>query len=888
MRRYLGCPCALVLLLAACNDGPVDASVMVDTSESGSVEDTDADPDLGPGGDLASPDPVGCTVDPSAEASKRPGLQPDGSVVLVNGRATVSAGPGVWLEGLAADVAVHPTVEVAYVATAGRNERHLYVIDRATQAIVQDLDRGRGFHGMALSPDGSRLYLSNGVPGGIDVYAVDAAGLAEFVAEIPVAGWTAGMALSPDGGTLWVASFDANRVTEVDTASQTISKTFALGFGAFDLLQLPGRSELWATELAGDRVAIYDLAAESVAATLSLPSSPTMMAADADEDRVFVSVSGADALATIDTATRELVSTVPVAEHDFVDAMGEPLPHSNPGALAYDPLSERLYVARGSDSAVAVFDAPTATLLGSIPTGWYPSALALSPDDGQLVVAEARANGSRSRLVPDSLEYRGGASFISLTGLDLVDTTNTVVESFRRPLDNAAVPDCGDDFPVPLDYAGSPVIEHVILIVNENKTFDALFGDLGPSLGVEADPEFLEWDPATTVNKRALAHEFVIADNFYTDAEESDTGHVFLTATHWTEYVERIHEDRDEYKVLGFYPTSEPAIPDRGNFFAWLVDHGKSLQIYGEIVGITTESSQGPIAQFADPSYPGGLIINYDVPDATKAAYVAEKIAAGELAEFTYLSLPNDHTQGVQPGFPTPPSMVADNDYAVGLIVDAVSHSPAWSKTVIFVLEDDPQGSNDHVDESRSPLLVISPWVRRGYVSHAHYSFPAVFATIERLLGVPPLGRPDASAAPMFDLFTDVPDPTPFVARPREYPEELGQLGDPGVAATRCMDFRGPDRNPGLGVVTSHYLAYRRGELSAAEADARITTAMAEPSMAHWTEEEAEEEASAHAQALAEYAELAARFGWSAIQVPQRLAPAPGCARGEDDVGDDD
>ncbi len=878
MRRTLP-PFLVTLLITACNDevpagGPETETGDSPTTASEGDSEVGDEPDLGV--DMGSP-ALACTVDPAAEATKQPGLQPDGSVILVNGRLTDTAGESVWLTGLGADVAAHPTANVAYVTTAGRNQRHLYVIDRDTQAILQDVDRGKGFYGMAVTPDGSRLFASNGVPGGVEYFDIDAAGMVTSAGEIPVVGWTAGMTLSPDGGTLWVASFDANRITEIDTATLTISGTKQPGFAAWDVLHLPGRGELWATEFAGEGLAIYELDSQAVGATLSLPSSPNMMAVNADESRVFVTVSGADSIVAIDPSTREVVATTTVTEHDFVDAMGEPLPHSNPGALWYDVGSERLYAARGSDSAIGVFDGSSLELLGSIPTNWYPTSLALSPDASQLIVSEARANGTRTRLVPDSVEYRGGASFIELAGLDLADSTNSVVENFRRPLDVAATPDCGDDFPVPLDYSGSPVIEHVILIVNENKTFDALLGDAGPTLGVEADPDYLEWDPVTTINKRALAQRFVIADNFYTDAEESDTGHTFLTATHWTDYVERIHEDRDEYDVLGFFPTSEPAIPDRGNFFAWVVDHGKSLQIYGEIVGITTQSSQGSIAQFADNAYPGGVVINYTVEDQTKAEYVAAQIQAGKLADFTYLSLPNDHTQGVQPGVPTPPSMIADNDYAVGIVIDAVSHSEFWESTVIFVVQDDPQGGNDHIDENRSPLLVISPWARTGYVSHAHYSFPAVFATIERLLGIPPLGRPDAGAAPMFDMFTDVPNLEPYDALPREYPEEFGQAGDPGVAASRCMDFRGPDRNPGLGLVTHNYMAYRRKELSADEAEARIMAGLREPGMLRWTEEETEEETFAYEQALAEYRTLAAEQGWSEVVVSESLGPASGC-----------
>lgn len=879
---------ALTLVLACGDDlpqtpdvtstGPDGSGSGPATTEGTGADSTAAAPDMG------TPPPVGCVVDPLPAATQWPGIQDDGSTILVNGRLTDSYGDRVLLDGYGFDVAVHPTAQVAYVTTASREDRRLYVIDRNTQAVVQDIDRQEAYYGLQVSPDGSRLYASNGVPTGIEVFDIAADGTVTSAGEVPVGGWTAGMAISPDGGTLWVASFDANRITEIDTATLTVTRLIAPGLQPWDIVYLPGRNELWSTGFGDEGLSIYDLTADEVAATLPLPTSPSMMAVAEDESQVFVSVTGADTIVAVDTQTRTVATTTAVAETDFVDSRGQPLPHSNVSALWLDGPSDRLYAARGSDSAVGVFEASTLTPLGSIPTQWYPTGVALSPDGSQLVVSEMRANGSRSRVLGDPDDhgtYRGGASFIDLTSFELADATNDVVSNFRRPLETAAAPECGDDFPLPLDYEGSPVIEHVILIVNENQTFDALFGASGEELGVEADPDFLRWEPAITVNKRALAARFVIGDHFFTDAQESDMGHTFLTATHWTEYVERINFDRDEYDVLQTYPISPPSIPDRGNFFSWLLDNGKSIQIYGEIVGILQDSTQGPVAQFADPGFPGGTILNYDVLDEVKAQYVADEITGGELADFTYLLLPNDHGQGIQPGVPTPQSMTADTDLGVGIVVDALSHSPFWQSTVVIVVQDDPQGSDDHIDESRSPLLVISPWVRRGYVSHAHYSFSSVFATIERLLGVPPVGRPDAAAAPMWDVFTDVPDLEPYDVVPREYPEEVAYEGDPGVAASRCMDFRGPDRNPDLGLVVDEYLAFRGGRRSAAQAEARIRAALADPARREEAEEEREEELFAHREAVRGYERLRAEHPELSLpplpELPARLAPAPDC-----------
>jgi hypothetical protein len=431
---------------------------------------------------------------------------------------------------------------------------------------------------------------------------------------------------------------------------------------------------------------------------------------------------------------------------------------------------------------------------------------------------------------------------------------------------------CGDEHP--LAPGGASPIEHVILIVKENKTYDCLFGDL--DIDASRDPDLQMFPASTTPNQRALAQAFNIADNFYGDAAESDSGHTALVNAHLTEWVERMWQDRDRYDVWGVYPVLEVSKPDRGSFFTWLVDHDIDLRIYGEIVGGAAVSSKGMIVQFHDSDYPGGTIVNYEVKDEVKAQYVAERIGAGELAQFTYLSLPNDHGVGISAGKPTPESMVADNDLAVGIVVDALSHSPLWAKSAVIVVQDDPQGCSDHVEAHRGFTMVISPWARRGYVSHVHYSFAHLFATIERILGVPPLGRPDAAAVPMYDFFTSKPDLAPFTALPREYPEELGDIHMPGQSATRCMDFRSADRNPGLEIVYDEYFAWRRGEVDRLHADANIAARIAAMPDGDEDEEEAEEELLAFdVEWAAHVAYLQAR-GEAAPTLPA-LGPAADC-----------
>lgn len=829
----------------------------------------------------------GCVVEPFGEAFNRPGPQPDGSIVLVSGRRTTSMGPTTFIEGFAHDTVVHPLANVAFVTTADKRDRRLYVIDLDTGDVVQNIDRGDAYYGLAMSPDGSRLYASRGVPSDIEVFDVAVDGLLTSVGLVPTIGWTTGMMLDADGSTLWAAAFDRSVIAEVDTATLTETRTIDVGRDTWDLQLVESRNELWATDLLESTVAVIDLSSGSVVESIDIGRQPAMMAINGDESRVFVSLSGGDEVLAVDTATRQVIARTPVAEDDFVDDQGNPLPNSNVSALMYDADSDRLYAARGSDSAISVFDGISLDRLGSLPTNYYPTDVELSADGSTLVVAEGKASGVRGE---PRRRFEGGLTRVTLADVDLADTTSEVVENYRRSLDLQDASMC-ESFPIPRVLGEDSPIEHVILVVKENQTFDAIFGDAGPELGVEADPDYLDWDATTTPNHRAVAKAFTIADNFYLDTVDSDTGHIFLTTTHLTELVERVWTEKDVYDAFGAYRFHPGSLTPNGNFFTWLVDHDVDIQIYGEIVGTMVDSSKGSISQFSDGSYPGGGIINYDTKDEAKARYLGELMRQGRLATFSYVSLPNDHGQGISPGKPTPESMVADNDYGVGIIIDELSHSDYWDKTVVFVLQDDPQGSDDHIDRDRSFLLVASPYARRGYVSKAQHSFNSVFATIELILGVPPMGRPDAAAGPLYDMFTDVPDMTPYDAREREFPETLATEAMPGVEATRCMDFRGPDRNPELGLVYDVVRRWRREEITKAEADAIIAAGLAAGEQAEELEEEAEEETFAFDVAWDAFVAQEVEAGRPAPDIDEwlpGLGPAEDCVRRLDAPADDD
>lgn len=857
--RFLACALFLVACGDPTDDPPADDGGPVDQGlDAGTPLDVGPPPEPLPACDVTTPD----------ELSGRPGLQDDGSYLALDGRRTRASGPSVVLEGFPAAVAVHPTAGVAYVVVASNDDRRLDVVDLGSLSVVQALEPGETFYGIEVAPDGSRVYLSGGHDGFVRAFDAAADGTLTAAETVDLDMHLAGLAIADDGATLWVGAFEEPLVVELNAASLVESRRFDLpplgddDQRAFDVHHLAARDELYVSDLRGEGISVIDLSDGSTEA-LPLPTSPAGLASVANGSKLYAAVSGSDTVVVFDPATRTITDSVFVAapESDLANDDGDPLPNSNVNALWYDDASDRLYVSRGADNSVSVLDGTSLEVLGSIGSDQYPTDVELAPDGRSLVITSGKGahagpndeSGSAKNLL------KGTVAVVDLMGFDLAAAT-TDADAFYRQAGELFAPDC-ERFIVPTEWGGETPIRHVVLIVKENKTFDSILGDLDDPR-VDADPSLADDGLPYTPNHHALAAEFAHSDNFYVQAPNSDSGHIFLTGTHLTELAERYYLEDVRHGLESGWPLNPLTAPSAGNLFTHVVDHGLTLQIYGEIVGTSNQTAEGEaISRFTDGRFPGGPFTNYAVTDEDKARYVASRIEAGHLASFTYLLLPNDHGNGTRAGSPTPESMTADNDYGMGIVIDALSHSPFWPFTVVIVLEDDPQGSRDHVESHRSVLHVASPWAKRDYVSHTLASFTSVIATIERLLQLPPLGRPDATAAPLYDMFTNEPDYTPYDARERTHPPELNGEMLIGSTMSMRMDFRSPDRNPELGELTRIYRDVLHERITRDEGERRMAELEAEMDRDEAIDEDADD-------AIDESLEDAAAFDseWAAYQ----------------------
>lgn len=757
-----------------------------------------------PGGDDSTPtdEVAACEAPiPPAEATLAIGDQ-GGVVVLPDGRLITPAGVQVVTGGFPADVTLAgPDDRYVMVTNAHRTERSLDVVDRETGEVLSVVPRADAFPGFAVSTDGRNLWASGGNSGLVDTWQVGDDGTLTATGSLAVPDYPTGLALSEGGDTLYVARFLGTAVDAVDPIDGTVKAEYPVDFGPYRLLLDAPRRLLLATAFGEDVVGVIDLDAGAELTRITVGGNPEGIVSDGTT--AWVAVSNEDRVVAIDLDTLAITGEVRLGETSVTDVDGNVLPGTSPSALAFDPTTRRLYVTRAADNAVDVIDADALTVEGSIPVAWYPTAIAVAPD-GTLVVTNGKGVGSGAN--PDdrsaSDAMTGTVSLIVPDDAALAGWSAEVESNVRHPDELYDFGDCEGTFPIPRHPGDETPIKHVVLLVKENKTYDSLLGDLP---GGDGDPALLSWGRTITPNLYAVAERFTSHDNFYAQSESSVQGHLWLTSSLVNDYMERAWiEDYHGVSIFADDAALPVGRPGFGSIFTHLLRHGVDFTDYGEIVGAFDTYGGMPVMDHVDLTFPGGFF-NTSIKDEDKARHVAEQLT-GNFPPFVYVLLPNDHPGGEA----SPESMISDNDYGMGLLIEAISHSPEWPSTVIFIVEDDPQGEHDHVDAHRSTLEIVSPWAKRDYVSHVRTGYPSVFRTIEAILGIPPMNREDALATPLWDAFTSVPDDTPYDAVARKVADTAAPPGSPFALYAPCLDFSGPDRDPLVGALVEWQRTGRR------------------------------------------------------------------------------
>ena len=759
-----------------------------------------AAPDTAPAAPDTTPDPAdaasstsgalkgACDPDAVSEgAFVTAGPQDEATAVLPSGRRVHPAGRTITLADRAMGVALHPDGVHAYVVHSKSKGTWdgVWVVDLATGAIVQKVPGFQAYHGIALSPAADRLVLSGLSTGQVHRFAVGPDALLTDLGSVSVGASIVDVAVSADGQTAYALSNTNSKVYEVALATGAVTQRMRAGTNAYALVLDEPRARAYASNLASGTVAAMDLATGETLAYVEVGKNPEGLALDRVRQRLYVANSDSDTVSVIDTATLAVVATWDLTGNE------DRLTGAATNALTLDAAGERLYVAQARRNAVVVLSTADGALLGAIPTGHYPVDVALSPDGATLVsVAMKGFSSTRTELQKTA----GQLNVLALPdAAGLAALTAEVHANNLGPAGWYPAVCAGDALPPALRGGPDRPVKHVVLIVKENKTYDTVFGD-DPTLG-DGDPELCLFPEAVTPNAHRLARDFVNFDNFYADAEVSIQGHLWTTMADCNDYAEKIHES--SFAIYGYEPAT---IIAGGTIFDHCLAHGVSFRNYGEFPGFGYRLTE-EFEAFVDHKYPFWTM---SVPDVEKAQEFIRELDLGLFTEFTYIVLPNNHTYGGKAGAPDPTWMVADNDAGLGMILEALTTSEYWPEMAVFIVEDDPQGPPDHVHSHRSPAMVVSPHVRRGYVSSIHYSMPSVYATIERLLGLPPLNRNTLEAPPMVDIWLgegEAADFKPHDALPSTVPYAVNPAGTEAARLSAEMDFSTPDRAKGLGAL---------------------------------------------------------------------------------------
>jgi hypothetical protein len=420
---------------------------------------------------------------------------------------------------------------------------------------------------------------------------------------------------------------------------------------------------------------------------------------------------------------------------------------------------------------------------GFIPTGWYPTSVRVT--NNKIYVANGKGFSSfpNSGYDPfhtadkapyqegdDESEYIGGL----LTGtLSVMNTPSTeelgrlselVYQNTPYNKDKESKAQGEEGNPVPMQVGDPSPIKYVFYIIKENRTYDQVLGDIKEGNG---DNSLVLFGEKVTPNLHALAKDFVLLDNFYVDAEVSEDGHNWSMGAYATDYIEKSWPTNYGGRG-GTYDGEGHRLIGNNRIYIWdgCKNSGVSYRTYGEFA----DNYKANIAVLKDHFCPYFTGWNLNVRDTVRYGQWAREfdslVAAKALPQFTSLRFPNDHTDGLRKGRPTPAAHCADNDLAVGMFIQHLSESPVWKESVVFILEDDAQNGPDHVDAHRSTAYVAGGYVKRHFVDHTMYSTSSVLHTIELILGIPPMSQYDASATPMFRCFSKTPDTTVFQAKP--------------------------------------------------------------------------------------------------------------------------
>lgn len=718
-------------------------------------------------------------------------------VLLPNGWSLSPAGTSTALGDLPLQIVLSPSKKLLAVTNNGQSTQSIQLIDASDSKLLDQVEIPKSFYGLAFSRDEKMLYASGGNDNLIRIYSVRSGKLRLQDSLVLGKPWPAGK-ISPVGIALDDLHNRLYTVTKEDSSlyvfnlqTRALVMKLPLGAEAYSCILRPGTNELAVSLWGADKVIFFNTTTLTVSGSIKVGDHPGEMVFNHKGNLLFAASGNENTVSVIDVVKKKELERLNSA------VFPTHLAGSTPNGLALSHNEKTLYIANADNNCLAVFNVTNpgnSTSMGFIPTGWYPTNIKVSgnkifvsngkgfhsmanpegPNPLRIRSEEGKHKGARA----SSEQYIGGlfkgtlSTIIVPSAPALVAYSKQVVQNtpFRLAQQDSAhiVASLAGSNPIPLTVsAKSSPIKHIFYIIKENRTYDQVLGDVKEGNG---DSSLCIFPKKITPNQHNLTSNFVLCDNFYVDAEVSADGHNWSMAAYATDFVEKTWPT--SYGGRGgnydYEGTRKAAYPAEG--FIW--DHANREHItyrtYGEFAEYSTVMLKSLVGHNCN-AYPG---FELSIPDSVKERiweHDFDSLAAiGQVPQLSTIRLANDHTSGMRKGEYSVISALADNDLAVGQLIEHLSKSTLWKESTVFILEDDAQNGSDHVDAHRSPVYLAGPYVKRHFADHSMYSTSGVLRTIELILGMKPMSQYDAAATPLMNAFTSVPDFSPYQLIPAQ------------------------------------------------------------------------------------------------------------------------
>jgi len=710
-------------------------------------------------------------------------------VLLPNGWWLSPAGEQIRLGDFPLNAALSEDGRYLAVTHSGQSKAQVMLVDLKQKEVVQAIQLKDSWLGITFV--GPRLFVSGGYQNCVYTFKLEQGSLVpedtiKFVEGDPkYQGAASGLDVRGQSVAIVFRGDSTIRSYNLTTKQKEMVKLDGMPYGCRFLKDGSLLVSIWSSK----KLEAYQ--GQKLLYECTTGDHPNEIITSRDERYAYVACANDNTVSIIDLVGKKAVASISTAV--YPDAPEG----STTNSVALSPDGKVLLAANADNNSLSVISVENPERprpMGFIPVGWYPTKVMVLKNNTVLVL---NGKGGRSMANPKreyiASLFPGSLSIFPLPGEKQLDayTKQVFANTPYEQSDLSKLAFVGEN-PVPKSVGEPSPIKHILYIIKENRTYDQVFGDMPEGNG---DTSLCLFNERVTPNHHKLAREFVLFDNFYVNSEVSADGHNWSTAAYATDYIEKTWPIQyggrgGQYDFEGTEPTGRPAA---GYLWTLCGRHNVSFRMYGEFidagepVGAPGKPRDPAIGNHFDPYYRGWDLEYSDVEryKAWEKEY-SEFEENGNLPSLCIMHLPNDHTSGTRKGALTPSAYLAQNDYALGLIVDRISKSKYWKESAIFVVEDDAQDGPDHVDAHRSVALVISPYTKRHFVDHTLYSTTSMLRTMELCLGLPPLSQHDAAATPMFNTFTTAADSTSYNA---EEPKiDLNATNKPGSYGQKLME----------------------------------------------------------------------------------------------------